>query len=72
MARGIILKEADTFTRDEDNTHRLKIQLKGQVLVQKIYNCIPKPLHKKIRNMLKICCAEAGLFYQNPTTLHQL
>ena len=45
MARGIILKEADTFTTDDTqigdvDTHKLKIQLKDQVPMQKNYGCI--------------------------------
>ena len=48
----MILKEADTFTTDDieiGNTHKMKIQLKNQVRVQKNYKCIPKPLYKEIK-----------------------
>ena len=45
VTRGIILKEADTFTTDDTqigdvNTHKLKIQLKDQVPIQKNYGRI--------------------------------
>ena len=45
LARGIILKEADTFTADDKqiddvNTYKMKIQLKDQIPIQKNYDRI--------------------------------
>ena len=72
MIRGMIIKEPGTFTTDDTDigdvvTHKMKIQLKGEVPVQKNYNHIPK-----LRNMLIIYWTEVGLLHQNPTTLHKL
>ena len=51
VAIGMILKDGDTFTTDHTeigdvDTHKMKIQLKDQVHVQKNYNRIVKPLCK--------------------------
>ena len=54
----MILKEADTFTADDTeigdvNTHKMNIQLKDQVPVQKNHNHIPKSLHKEIKECVE-------------------
>ena len=57
VARGMILREADTFTTndteiDDVGVHKM-IQLKDQVPVQKNYNHIPKPLHREIKEYVE-------------------
>ena len=58
VERGVILKEADTFTTDDTDIghvdiHKTKIQLKDQVPVQKSYDHVPKPLLKEIKEKVE-------------------
>ena len=58
VARGVILKESDTFTLDDTeigdvDNYKVNIQSKDRVQVQKNYNRIPKPLFKEIKEYVE-------------------